>query len=154
MKNPLRKRLLRELKNDIGKYLVIFLFMTATIGFVSGFLVADESMLYAYDESFEKYNIEDGNFELEQKADAVLLKKVESENDVVLYENFYKEVPKAISNATLRIFGERNDINLVCVMEGRAPQKDGEIALDRLFAENRELKSGIRLFLAERSLRL
>ena len=38
MKNPLRKRLLRELKNDIGKYLVIFLFMTATIGFVSGFL--------------------------------------------------------------------------------------------------------------------
>ena len=24
MKNPLRKRLLRELKNDIGKYLVIF----------------------------------------------------------------------------------------------------------------------------------
>lgn len=79
---------------------------------------------------------------MEQKADAVLLKKVESENDVVLYENFYKEVPKAISNATLRIFGERNDINLVCVMEGRAPQKDGEIALDRLFAENRELKIG------------
>ena len=58
MKNPLRKRLLRELKNDSGKYLVIFLFMTATIGFVSGFLVADESMLYAYDESFEKYNVE------------------------------------------------------------------------------------------------
>ena len=49
MKNPLRKRLLRELKNDIGKYLVIFLFMTATIGFVSGFLVADEIMLYDYD---------------------------------------------------------------------------------------------------------
>ena len=60
----------------------------------------------------------------------------------MLYENFYKEVPKAIANATLRIFGERNDINLVCVMEGRAPQKDGEIALDRLFAENRELKIG------------
>ena len=142
MKNPLRKRFLRELKQDFGKYAVIFLFITLTIGFISGFLVADNSMTHAYDESFEKYNIEDGNFELEQKADAVLLKKVESENDVVLYENFYKEVPKAIANATLRIFGERNDINLVCVMEGRAPQKDGEIALDRLFAENRELKIG------------
>ncbi len=142
MKNPLRKRFLRELKQDFGKYAVIFLFITLTIGFISGFLVADNSMTHAYDESFEKYNIEDGNFELEQKADAVLLKKVETENDVVLYENFYKEVPKAIANATLRIFGERNDINLVCVMEGRAPQKDGEIALDRLFAENRELKIG------------
>ena len=40
MKNPLMKRLPRELIGDIGKYLVIFLFMTATIGFVSGFLVA------------------------------------------------------------------------------------------------------------------
>ena len=91
MKNPLRKRFLRELKQDFGKYAVIFLFITLTIGFISGFLVADNSMTHAYDESFEKYNIEDGNFELEQKADAVLLKKVESENDVVLYENFYQK---------------------------------------------------------------
>ena len=27
----------KELKTDLGKYLVIFLFMTLTIGFVSGF---------------------------------------------------------------------------------------------------------------------
>ena len=40
MKNPLRKRLPRELKDEFGKYLVIFLFMTLTIGLVSGFLVA------------------------------------------------------------------------------------------------------------------
>jgi len=52
------------MKTDFGKYLVIFLFLTATIGFVSGFLVAGSSMITAYNESFEKYNIEDGNFEL------------------------------------------------------------------------------------------
>ena len=62
MKNPLRKRLLRELRQEMGKYLVVFILMVATIGFVSGFLVADGSMLIAYDNSFEKYNIEDGNF--------------------------------------------------------------------------------------------
>ena len=59
MKNPLRKRLLRELRQEMGKYLVVFILMVATIGFVSGFLVADGSMLTAYDNSFEKYNIED-----------------------------------------------------------------------------------------------
>ena len=58
MKNPLRKRLLRELRQEMGKYLVVFILMVATIGFVSGFLVADGSMLTAYDNSFEKYNIE------------------------------------------------------------------------------------------------
>ena len=90
MKNPLRKRLLRELKNDIGKYLVIFLFMTATIGFVSGFLVADESMLYAYDESFEKYNVENGNFTTEQKLTDNQRTRLEKEK-VTIYENFYKD---------------------------------------------------------------
>ena len=68
MKNPLRKRLLRELRQEMGKYLVVFILMVATIGFVSGFLVADGSMLTAYDNSFEKYNIEDGNFATEKSA--------------------------------------------------------------------------------------
>ena len=56
MKNPLRKRLLRELRQEMGKYLVVFILMVATIGFVSGFLVADGSMLKAYNEGFAKYN--------------------------------------------------------------------------------------------------
>ena len=75
MKNPLRKRFLRELKQDFGKYAVIFLFITLTIGFISGFLVADNSMTHAYDESFEKYNIEDGNFELERLHSTACLPK-------------------------------------------------------------------------------
>ena len=54
MQNPLRKRIPRELKGEIGKYLVIFLLMLGTIGMVSGFLVADGSMIKAYNESFEK----------------------------------------------------------------------------------------------------
>ena len=41
MKNPLNKRLPREFRKDFGKYLVIFLLLVITIGFVSGFLVAD-----------------------------------------------------------------------------------------------------------------
>ena len=60
MKNPLRKRLPRELKGELGKYLVVFILMVLTIGMVSGFLVADGSMRIAYDQSFEKYNIEVG----------------------------------------------------------------------------------------------
>ena len=67
MKNPLRKRFFRELREEIGKYLVVFILMAATIGFVAGFLVADGSMITAYNNSFQKYNIEDGKFEKEEK---------------------------------------------------------------------------------------
>ena len=53
MKSPLRKRIPRELKGEIGKYLVVFILMVATIGMVSGFLVADGSMIQAYDEDLK-----------------------------------------------------------------------------------------------------
>ena len=69
MRNPLNKRFLRELKGELAKYIVIFVFMTAVIGLISGFLIADGSMYDTYNKSFEKYNIEDGNFELYSKAD-------------------------------------------------------------------------------------
>ena len=93
MKNPLWKRLPRELKSDFGKYIVIFLFLTLTIGFVSGFLVADDSMLAAYDEGFEKYNIEHGNFTFSSKASENDLKKIEKNGKVRICENFYRDEP-------------------------------------------------------------
>ena len=109
MKNPLRKRLLRELRQEMGKYLVVFILMVATIGFVSGFLVADGSMLTAYDNSFEKYNIEDGNFATEEKVYKNQQETIEGYG-VKLYENFYVE--KALSNgSTLRIFKNREEVN-------------------------------------------
>ena len=80
MKNPLIKRLPRELKSELGKYIVLFLFLTGVIGFVSGFLVASNSTIHAYDESFEKYNVEDGNFELAYRADEKLIEALEKEN--------------------------------------------------------------------------
>ncbi len=90
MKNPLRKRLFRELKGEAGKYFVIFFLLMSIIGFVSGFLVADGSMLTAYNESFEKYNIEDGNFTVKEKVNRAQQKEI-AKSDVTLYENFYVE---------------------------------------------------------------
>ncbi|MFR4712244.1 MAG: hypothetical protein ACLUAL_11500 [Blautia wexlerae] len=40
--------------------------MVLTIGMVSGFLVADGSMIVAYNDGFDKYNIENGNFRTNQ----------------------------------------------------------------------------------------
>ena len=88
MKNPLNRRLPRELRQEVGKYLVIFLFMTLTIGIVSGFLVAGNSMIAAYQESFEKYQIEDGHFVLDQQANQALVGALENAG-VTLYPDFY-----------------------------------------------------------------
>ena len=118
MKNPLHKRYLRELKQDAGKYLVLFLFLTLTIGFVSGFQVADSSMTKAYDESFEKYKIEDGHFTLAVKADKELKSKLKKEH-LKLSEIFYKDVERK-NEHSVRIYTQNDDVNKICVKIGRA----------------------------------
>ena len=78
MRNPLQKRVPKELIGEWRKYLVIFLLLAITIGFVSGMYVANSSMLKAIDDSVTKYNLEYGHFELNGKADEELLAKLES----------------------------------------------------------------------------
>ena len=115
MKNPLRKRLPRELKGELGKYLVVFILMVLTIGMVSGFLVADGSMIVAYNDGFEKYNIENGNFCTNQQI--YKSQKEEIQNlGIKLYENFYIEEPLD-NGSTMRFFKNRTEINGVCLMK-------------------------------------
>ena len=140
MKSPLRKRIPRELKGEFGKYLVVFLLMVLTIGFVSGFLVADGSMLKAYDESFDKYNIENGNFRTAEKVYRSQWKDIEAAG-VKLYENYYIE--EALDNgSTMRFFKNREQVNKVCLMKGEMPSGQGEIAIDRMYADNNSLQVG------------
>lgn len=148
MGNPLNKRFLRELKGELAKYIVIFVFMTAVIGLISGFLIADGSMYDTYNKSFEKYNIEDGNFELYSKADESVIDKLEKEN-VTIYENFYKEETVVRHNnikndedsqSTLRFYVNREEVDKVDLMDGSLPEDINEIAIDRMYAENNDIK--------------
>ncbi len=139
-RNPLNHRLLRELKEELGKYLVIFLLMTLTVGFVSGFLVADNSMIAAYNEGFEKYNIEDGHFQTDKKLNGAQMKRLQAYG-YELYELHYTEA-NLTNGSKLRIYSKRDSVNLECLMEGAFPENPGEIAIDRMYADNNDLTVG------------
>ena len=140
MKNPLRKRLPRELKGELGKYLIVFILMVASIGFVSGFLVADNSMLIAYNEGFGKYNIEDGNFRTAEQIHKTQREEIEALG-VKLYDNYYVEEPLD-NGSTMRFFKNRQQVDKVCLMKGELPAGTGEIAIDRMYADNNNLSVG------------
>ena len=146
MKNPLNRRLPRELKGEMGKYMVIFLFMMLTIGFTSGYFVANSSMLQASEESYDKYNIEDGHFVVKDEISASLQRKLEQE-DVKIYKDFYKEEAVDTDNdgksdGSIRVFAEREKVNLICVMKGSMPKGKDEIAVDRMYADNNDIDVG------------
>ncbi len=141
MKNPLYKRITRELKQDFGKYLALFLFLTLTIGFCSGFLVAGGSMRAAYNNSFEKYTIENGHFTLYAKADDSTLNSWEQKENVEIYELFYKD--KVLENEhTVRVYKMRSDVNKIDLMKGEYPQNNNDILIDRLYAANNHISIG------------
>ncbi len=140
MRNPLNRRVFREFKEDLGKYIVIFALLLVSIGFVSGFLVAGSSMMKAYNESFEKYNIEDGYFRVNEKLTGAQKTKLEKK-DISIYDLFYTE--QSFDNGTdIRIYKNREEVDLVCLMEGRLPEETGEIAIDRMYADNNDLSVG------------
>ena len=157
VKNPLVKRIPRELLGDFRKYLVVSLFLILTIGFVSGMYVANESMMQAAEDGVSRYNLEDGHFELRDQADEELLTTMQSEEKadaldlkyvpVKLYENFYRNEEEdndndGVSDGTIRVYAKTEEINKACLMEGSFTETEDEIAIDRMHADNAGIKVG------------
>ena len=113
--------MLRELRSEMGKYAVIAILLIATIGFVSGFLVAGSSMIAAYNEGFEKYNIEDGHFRVEKQLNRAQLKAITGAG-VTLYDLHYRET--AMENGSKDRYFQSDSKKLVPEgVEGRVPYK-------------------------------
>ncbi len=141
MHNPLNKRFKRDLRSDAGKYVAIFLFIVFFIGAASGFMVADNSVAAQFKTTAEECNIEDGHLAFNVKPSNEVLSKIESQNDLKLYDLSYKE-ETVKKDKTLRIYKVRNEVNKECLMSGEMPTKDSEIAVDRMFADNNKITVG------------
>ena len=211
--NPLRTRVIRELRTEWRKYIVIFIFLTLMIGFISGVYVANNSMLMATERVKQDMIREDGHFILKEKADDDLvadieegdkvnvrayyvydayddidaddikeayrsgnykenLKKLYEDADkrarenyenavgdyelddpyfrpvpVKLFENFRKDTDEDIDldgtrDSGVRVYINRDDINLYCLMDGKDATNENEIVIDRMHADNNGIKTG------------
>ncbi|MBR6484484.1 MAG: ABC transporter permease [Clostridiales bacterium] len=143
MRNPINKRILRDLAKEWKRYVVLFLLMSFMIGTASGMYVANGSMLKAFDDSYDKYNLEDGHLEFKEEPTEELLAAMPG--NINLYEQFYKEVSEVSDgndSAAVRVFKIREDLNIACVIEGRLPEGTGEIAIDRMHADNNGISIG------------
>ncbi|MDO4649527.1 MAG: ABC transporter permease [Eubacteriales bacterium] len=152
MKNPLNKRLPREFCRDIGKYLVIFLFMLLLIGLVSGFLVTDNSFKFVYDRNISEKKVEDGHMSFSEELSAELKEEIETEADITIHNLFYFEEALKGTQKNIRVYQTDRDVNLMDLMSGEYPAKDNEIALDRMFAKNNDIAPGDTITLRDREL--
>ena len=154
MASPLRKRFPRELKNNLGKYLGIFLLMSVTIALTSGFLLAAHSIGVIIDDMPEKYSIEDARFttafeatdeQLDAAADAASDAGT-GDTDIVRNWSFDADFNHAQGDdgrdRTLRVYQHRTQVDLAAYADGRVPEAADEVAIDRVFATNNDISVG------------
>ena len=76
------------------------------------------------------------------------------ETPVHLYENFYRDEEEdhdndGTSDGTVRVFAKTDDINFACLMDGSFPEKEDEIAIDLMHADNVGIKVGDEITVGE-----
>lgn len=143
---PLARRLPRDLKNNLGKYLGIFGLLVMAITFTSGFLVSAYSIADIAADMRNKYRIEDLYFVTMYQATDDALDAVEDLGATV-YENFSRDVsltlPDEDKDMLVRLYKNRDgSFDGVAYAQGRAPRAAGEVALDRVFCANHDLRLG------------
>ena len=154
MASPLRKRFPRELKNNLGKYLGIFLLMSVTIALTSGFLLAAHSIGVIIDDMPEKYSIEDARFTTAFEAtDEQLNAAADAARDAGaggadIFRNWSFDADFNHAQGddgrdrTLRVYQHRTQVDLAAYAEGRVPEAADEVAIDRVFATNNDISVG------------
>lgn len=140
MKNPLNKRIYRQIKSNPFKFFSIFLTLTILIIFSSSFFTAQQSIKYLYYKQIDDGKVEDGEFVCIDKLSNKTIKSLE-DLSLNVYENFYFE-EKYNDDKTLRVFKNRNRINISQIFDGRLANNDNEIAISANYARANKINIG------------
>ena len=128
MRNPLFHRYPRELRNNLGKYLGLFLMMVFAVSFTSGFLLAAGRIERISLDMKKAYRIEDGRFVCDfEPADKAL--DAVRDLGITLYPDFYKQVGLTLDEGadaqsdaiTARVYPNRTQVNLPAYARSPTP---------------------------------
>ena len=145
MKNPLNKRIFRELRSNIGRYGSIFIVMLMTISFISSFYISQNSVKISYEDSHIKGKIEDGYIEFDRELSRNE-EKIFEDNHVKAYKNYYLSINYK-NGKLIRLYSNREHVNIPAIHRGRSANKDGEVVLNYNYIKENKLSLGDKLYL-------
>lgn len=137
---PMNKRVFRDLRENIGRYIGLFLLTVLAIGMLIGYIEGINSSLDKFDSYIEDNNLEDGLIETEKELSDIMFEDIENIG-LKLYENFYCDL-ESVNNSKLRVFNERTEIDIPYVADGNLPSSNNEIFIDQIYAQEQSLKTG------------
>ena len=143
MNKVLSKRIPREFKSNLPKYIALLLLIVLCMYLVTAMVASSETIIIRTDEHNAANHVEDGQFT------TFLPLTDEQEKDItdkgVTLERMYSLDIKAEDGSTLRVMKNRRNIDLVELISGEYPSKDNEAVVERRYAEEHSLDVGSKL---------
>ena len=140
MDKILSKRLLRDLKANFGRYLALLLLIVMGIYLVVS-IVGSAEMIMQETENRKSINmVEDGQFTVFVPLSEDDISELTADGTQI--ESMFFLDLKTDDNATLRMFRNRENINLIQLDEGRLAEKNGEAVIEKGYASAHELHVG------------
>lgn len=140
MNQVLKKRILRDLKHNFGRYFALTMLIALGIYMIVGIVGMAEVVLQGTASQKSVTFVEDGEFTVFLPLSEGELSKL-SENGTVIEEMFYTDL-LAEDGSKLRMMKNRKQINLTALDEGRLAEASGEAVLEKRYADVHHLHCG------------
>lgn len=140
MQNVLRKRIGRDLKANLFRYLALGFLIVLGMYLVISMVGAADTIILGVEKNAEKTKLEDGEFQV-----FVPLTNKEEKNltdrGITLERQFYLDFIQK-DESILRVFQTREEINRLALDEGRMAQQPGEAVLEKRYCAEKGFTLG------------
>lgn len=139
MQRILSKRVLRDIRENLLRYLALFFLVALVMYMVVAIVGAAETIIQGTEESDRIHHREDGQFGVFVPLTEDETRQIE-EKGVTLQRDFSLDFHLGLS--TFRVYQTRESVDLFVPAEGKELPAQGEILLEQHYAEKHELQLG------------
>lgn len=139
MQNILKNRVFRDLKENLLRYLAIGMLIILGMYIIISLIGAADTIILGVDKKAEENQMEGGQFRVFVPLTDAETKKLEEEG-ISLEAMFYLDFEE--DGSVLRVFQNRETINLVDLDEGRLAQNNKEAVLEKRYCQEHDIQIG------------
>lgn len=140
MQKVLRKRIWRDFKSNLPRYLALSLLIILAMYLVVSLVGAAETIIRGSKNADSRQCVEDGDFSLFVPMKNEEMEDLEADG-VAIEPQFYMDY-EIDEDHTLRIFANRDEINKIDLVKGTLAEKENELVVERQFAEKNDISAG------------
>lgn len=140
MQKVLRKRVLRDLKENLFRYIALAFLIIMGMYVIVSLIGAGYTIIDNGETHDEANKIEDGQFSVFVPLSDDEISQIEDVGTEV--EQMFYEDYDVMDGKTLRVFANRKNIDLVECDEGRLAENDDEIVVEKRFSQVNEVSVG------------